>query len=151
MVGTWRIGSSCVGSPTFVVLARVLLPADFGVVAAATVVVSLAQVLCELGLAKALVQRKDRPEAAITAFWMNAAFGLLMTALAWMLAPAVAHFFGDSQISLALRALSPARRSAVHSRLCRWRCCNVSSVSRHCSGHDWSALPFRRWSASRWR
>jgi PST family polysaccharide transporter len=103
-----ELGARVLGPLTFVVLARVLLPVDFGVVAAATVVVSLAQVLCELGLAKALVQRNDRlPEAAVTAFWMNAAFGLLMTALAWVLAPAIARFFGDSQISVALRALSP--------------------------------------------
>lgn len=103
-----ELGARVLGPLTFVVLARVLLPADFGVVAAATVVVSLAQVLGELGLAKALVQRRDRvSEAAITAFWMNAVFGLLMTALAWALAPAVARYFGDPRISLALRALSP--------------------------------------------
>jgi O-antigen/teichoic acid export membrane protein len=103
-----ELGARVLGPLTFVVLARVLLPTDFGVVAAATVVVSLAQVLCELGLAKALVQRRDRvSDAATTAFWMNAVFGVLMTALAWVLAPAVAHFFGDSQIGLALRALSP--------------------------------------------
>lgn len=103
-----ELGARVLGPLTFIVLARVLVPEDFGVVAAATVVVSLAQVLCELGLAKALVQRSERvEEAANTAFWMNGVFGLLLTALAWSLAPAVASFFGDPRIGLALRALSP--------------------------------------------
>lgn len=102
-----ELGVRVLGPLTFIVLARVLVPADFGVVAAATVMVSLAQVLCELGLAKALIQRADRvAEAATTAFWMNVAFGLGLMALTWWLAPLVAAFFGDDRIGPALRALS---------------------------------------------
>lgn len=103
-----ELGARVLGPLTFIVLARILLPADFGVVAAATVLISLAQVLCELGLAKALVQRPgDIAEAADTAFWLNAGFGLLLMGALLLLAPAVAAFFGEPRVGPALRLLSP--------------------------------------------
>ncbi len=103
-----ELGARVLGPLTFIVLARILLPADFGVVAAATVLISLAQVLCELGLAKALVQRSDHiDEAASTAFWLNAGFGLLLMLALYLAAPAVAGFFGDVRIGPALQVLSP--------------------------------------------
>lgn len=103
-----ELAARVLGPLTFIVLARILLPADFGVVAAATVLISLAQVLCELGLAKALVQRTNRiQEAAITAFWLNAGFGTLLMVTLFLAAPAVASFFGEARIESALRVLSP--------------------------------------------
>ncbi len=103
-----ELAARVLGPLTFIVLARILLPADFGVVAAATVLISLAQVLCELGLAKALVQRTDRiQEAATTAFWLNAGFGALLMVALFLAAPAVATFFGEARIESALQVLSP--------------------------------------------
>lgn len=103
-----ELAARVLGPLTFIVLARILLPEDFGVVAAATVLISLAQVLCELGLAKALVQRTDRiQEAANTAFWLNAGFGALLMGTLFLAAPAVAAFFGEARIESALQVLSP--------------------------------------------
>jgi O-antigen/teichoic acid export membrane protein len=103
-----ELGARLLGPVTFVVLARVLLPEDFGVVAAATVVTSFAQVVCEAGLAKALVQRaQPHPAAASVAFWINTGLGAVLMLLLLAGAPAVAQFFGDARIAPALRALSP--------------------------------------------
>jgi O-antigen/teichoic acid export membrane protein len=103
-----ELGARVLGPLTFIVLARILVPADFGVVAAATVLISLAQVLCELGLAKALVQRPgDIADAADTAFWLNAGFGALLMLALLPLAPLVAAFFGEPRVGPALQLLSP--------------------------------------------
>ncbi len=104
-----ELGARVLGPLAFIVLARILVPADFGVVAAATVLVSFAQVLVDGGLGKALVQRAgdDLQAAASTAFRLNAALGLVLTLLVALLAPAVAAFFGDTRITPVLQALAP--------------------------------------------
>lgn len=67
---------------TYVVLARLLSPADFGVVAIALVVVSLAQVLQEQGLSQAIVQRPDLSRAHVdAAFWCISGVSALLAGL----------------------------------------------------------------------
>ena len=66
-----------IGPLIFLILARVLVPEDFGIVAAATVIISFSQVLWEAGLAKALIQRQSQMnESANVVFWMNCALGV---------------------------------------------------------------------------
>ena len=57
--------SRLIGPLVFIVLARVLTPQDFGVVAAATVAISFSEVFWFNGLSRALIQHpKDHPAAA---------------------------------------------------------------------------------------
>lgn len=63
----------------FLVLARVLTPEDFGIVAIATVFVALLQLLVEGGFGLALIQRKDlEPGHVDTVFWTSVSTGLLL-------------------------------------------------------------------------
>jgi PST family polysaccharide transporter len=89
------------------VLARLLVPADFGVVAAAPVLVSFSQTLADAGLGRAIVQRADRvDESSTTAFWMNLVLaGAVMLALV-AAAPAIATFFRDARITDVVRVLA---------------------------------------------
>ena len=74
-----EIASKAVTPVVFVVLARLLTPEDFGVVAAATMVISFSQIFWEAGMGKAIIQyRGERTVAANTAFWINTALGLLI-------------------------------------------------------------------------
>jgi len=98
--------SRVVGPLVFLVLARLLVPEDFGVVAAATVVISFSQVFSDAGLAKALIQRQDRTEeSANVVFWLNLALGLLIVALLLVVAPWIARFFHDPRIAPVVRVL----------------------------------------------
>lgn len=103
-----ELGSRVLGPLAFLVLARVLRPEDFGIVASATVMISLAQALADLGLGKALVQREGNVEvAAATMLRLTAAIGVALTAMLLLLAPVIAGFFGDARVAPALRGLSP--------------------------------------------
>lgn len=107
-----ELGARVLGPLAFIVLARILRPEDFGVVAAATVMISLAQVLADLGLGKALVQRDAADEATLarlagTTLRLTAAAGVLLTLLLLAGAPAVARFFDDARVAPALQALAP--------------------------------------------
>lgn len=90
-----------------VVLARLLAPADFGMLAAAMVAVQVAAVLSELGLVHALVQRHDLEQRHVTtAFTLSLLSGAGLTGLTLMIAPMVDAFFGFGDLVNVIRTLA---------------------------------------------
>jgi PST family polysaccharide transporter len=117
-----EIASRAIGPIVFLLLARMLVPEDFGVVAAATVVISFSQVFSDAGLVKALIQRQNRVgESANVVFWLNLGIGLVIVAILLVAAPLIAGFFHDERIALVVRVLSlqilMAAFSSVHTAL----------------------------------
>ena len=98
-------------------LARLLSPADFGVVSAALVVISVSAIFSQLGMGPSLVQRPQLERRHLeTAFASSAAFGILLGTIVWSLAPVLAAFFRIPEVTPVLRALAwvfPLRGLAV--------------------------------------
>src|SRR2546426_696852 len=89
------------------VLARLVSPADFGVVSAALVVIGFSAIVSQLGLGPALVQRPDlEPRHVDTAFTASVLFGLALGGVLWAVAPAVAGFFRTPGVAPVMRALA---------------------------------------------
>jgi PST family polysaccharide transporter len=82
------------------VLARLLTPKDFGLVAMVTAVTGFISLFKDLGLSSALIQ-KDRitQEQVSTLFWINLAISLLLMTLTMALAPLVAWFYKEPCLS----------------------------------------------------
>jgi len=81
------------------VLARLLTPSDFGLVAMVLAVTAFAQQFRDLGLSQATIQRETITDAQIsTLFWINAALGLALTLLTAAAAPLLARYYGDSRM-----------------------------------------------------
>jgi O-antigen/teichoic acid export membrane protein len=81
------------------VLARLLVPADFGLVATVAVFTGFVSLFIDFGLAAALVQRATITERhRSSAFWMNVAVGLALALLVAALAPALARFFDEPRL-----------------------------------------------------
>src|SRR5437879_4722413 len=79
----------------FVILGRLLRPADFGVVAAAYTVTMLFRVIVDAGFTRYLVQRRDLPLIyADTAFWTSVTVAIIFTGIAFVAAPYFALLFG---------------------------------------------------------
>lgn len=82
-----------------VVLARLLTPADFGLVAMVATVTGLGQAFADLGLSEATIQRKDINHDQVSIlFWINVAIGLGLTLATVALAPALAWFYRDPRL-----------------------------------------------------
>lgn len=118
------------------VLARLLAPADFGLVAMAGSLTALFTLLADLGLAHATVQQPTLSERQMTTlFWVNAAIGLLLTALCYLAAPLAAWFYGDARLGDVVRMLSIgflfAGLSTQHGALLNWwlRFRSVAAIS----------------------
>jgi O-antigen/teichoic acid export membrane protein len=88
------------------VLARLLSPADFGVVGVATIVIGLAQIFQEFGVGRALVQTQDDVATfANNAFWINLVFGAALYAGLFVGAEQIARFFQSPASADVLRVL----------------------------------------------
>jgi len=102
-----EIAARLTGPIAFVVLARLLVPEDFGVVAAATVAVSFSQIFFDNGLSRALVHLQADDQASIdAAIVVNLVLGLMLMLGMLVCAPGLAEFFNDSRIRDVLRVLS---------------------------------------------
>jgi O-antigen/teichoic acid export membrane protein len=83
-----------------IALARLLLPADFGLAVVAIAVTGFGVLFTDLGLAAAVVQRAKLDDSLLaTAFWLNALSGLLLTLLVAALAQPLATFFGQPEVA----------------------------------------------------
>jgi PST family polysaccharide transporter len=82
-----------------VVLARLLLPRDFGLIAMIAVVVAFVTLLREVGLTQAVIQEKKLAHEQLNAlFWFNAAVTFGIAATLAVAAPLVAGFFGEPDL-----------------------------------------------------
>ncbi len=92
---------------TTVILARLLEPADFGLLAIGLVVIGYLDFINDFGVAAAVIQRDGDPEqSANTAFWLNMALGLALGLVGFAVAPAVASFFSEPRATSVIRVLS---------------------------------------------
>ncbi len=77
-----------------IILARLLSPADYGLVGMLAIFIAIANVLANGGLGLALIQRKDLTQADETsAFYLNVVAGIVLTAALYALAPLIADFY----------------------------------------------------------
>lgn len=95
---------------TTAVLARLLTPEIFGLVAMAHVAIQLIGVIREVGIGSAYVQRPDRgPEdaalAADTTFYLSLLANGVLFLLAWLAAPLIVRFFEAEGLLAVLRAM----------------------------------------------
>ncbi|MEQ8659398.1 MAG: oligosaccharide flippase family protein, partial [Gammaproteobacteria bacterium] len=90
-----------------IILARLLMPEDFGVVALASMAVAFATVLVDFGVNVALIQHNDPQQSHYDTAWTLRLLQMLFTALVLALAaPLIAGFFGDGRVAAVLAALA---------------------------------------------
>lgn len=103
-----ELATKAIQPVVFVVLARLLTPEDYGVMTAALMVIAFSQIFWEAGMSKALIQRQTDIEAAANAaFWINAALGIVIVVLLFLLArPIALTFFQDEKVVTVLRVMT---------------------------------------------
>ncbi len=90
-----------------VVLARLLFPAEYGLVAMAFPVVAFLQVFNDIGLGQALVQRPVLEQKQVSAlFWLNLGVSLLLGLAVILISPLAAWAYGEHRLIALLAVLS---------------------------------------------
>ncbi len=82
------------------VLARLLAPGDFGLVAMVSAFTGFIALFKDLGLSMATVQRAEITHQQVsTLFWINVVASVVLMVVAAALAPAVAWFYGEPRLT----------------------------------------------------
>jgi len=90
-----------------IILARLLEPSDFGLIAMIMVVVIIAGIFSDIGLSGALIQRRKVLEIHYSSvFFFNITTGLLLTLLTFFSAPIIADFYGQKALVPLLEVVS---------------------------------------------
>lgn len=88
-------------------LARLLSPADFGLVAMAAPVAGFVNIFKDLGLSQATIQRKEISQRDLSSlFWINGGTSCVLALLMIALAPGAAWMYHDSRVTAIIWALA---------------------------------------------
>lgn len=90
-----------------IVLARLLMPHDFGLVGMITVFTGFIALFNELGFGVALIQKEKVTEQHYSSiFWLNLLSGLSLTGVTIAIAPYVAKFYDEPQLASLMRLIA---------------------------------------------
>jgi PST family polysaccharide transporter len=89
------------------ILARLLVPEHFGLVAMVTILTRIAESVATLGLSTTTVQTQEiNHRQCSNLFWVNAALGVFLAAMLVLFSPVIASFYGDERLQTISLALS---------------------------------------------
>ncbi len=102
-----RFGSMGIQFVVNLVLARLLLPEDFGIIGMLTIFIVVSQTLIDGGFGSAIIQKKSPSEADYsTIFYWNIGFSLLLYLILYAFSPLIAHFYKMPLLCNVLRVIA---------------------------------------------
>ncbi len=101
-----RVGAQLVQFIVSIVLARILLPEDFGIVALVVVIASVFQVFVDSGLGNALIQKKNSDDVDFSSvFYFNMVLCVVLYGTLFFVSPLISAFFNQAELTPVLRVL----------------------------------------------
>jgi O-antigen/teichoic acid export membrane protein len=119
------------------IIARMLSPTDYGLVAMVTAMLGFISMLKDLGLSQATIQRDVITEKQVTGlFWVNVLMGLFLMLLIAVAAPFVSRFYNRPELTwicLAYAAMAPigslgAQHAALLNRAMKFKSLAVRDI-----------------------
>lgn len=90
-----------------IVLARILLPNDYGIIALIAIFITVANVFVQSGFNTALIQKKDATEEDFSSvFYLSLFIAIILYALIFFASPYIAYFYKTPELISVLRVLS---------------------------------------------
>lgn len=103
-----QAGNFILSMGSVIILARLLTPADFGVVTMVTTVGILFRSFGVSGFTEAIVQRKELSESLTSnLFWVEVSLGMLLTIVFASMGPALALFYHNADVTLVCIGMAP--------------------------------------------
>jgi teichuronic acid exporter len=122
-----RVGQQGIQFVITIILARLLLPAQFGLVGMLTIFMELARVFIDSGFGAALVQRKETTSVEeCSMFYFNILVGVLAAGLLCAASPWIARFYGQPiltplacalSVTLVLHSLAGVQTALLNKRI----------------------------------
>lgn len=107
----WKFGERVIAQLiTFgvsIVLARLLLPEEYAIIAIVMIFINLANTLVVNGLGTSLVQKKDSDSLDFsTMFWTSLIFSIVLYCFLFFLSPWISDIYKNEQLTIILRVMS---------------------------------------------
>lgn len=104
---TERVGAQAIQFIVSIVLARILAPEDYGVIALITVFTTIAAVFVQSGFGTALLRKLEVDDLDYNSvFWVTFSISLIAYAILFVSAPYIAVFYDSEMLTSVLRVLS---------------------------------------------
>lgn len=101
-----RLGAQIVTLLVSIILARILLPKDYGIVSIVTIVITILNVFVTYGLGTSLIQKKNSDQLDFsTVFYSGIILSLLLYGILFFIAEPIAIFYENEQITWVLRVM----------------------------------------------
>lgn len=137
------------------VIARLITPREYGLIAMLTIFMAIAQSFIDSGFGNALIQKKDRDEVDYsTVFYFNIGISLFLYGILYLCAPLIAKFYNQPILTTVTRwvglnlifiSLSIVQRTRLNIDLNFKLHAKVSLTSVIISGIIGMALAYRGW------
>lgn len=101
-----RLGAMTLQFVVNLILANLLLPADFGAIGMLAIFIAVSQALVDGGFGSALIQKKTPTQTDYsTVFYWNIAFSCILYLVLFASAPGIAYFFNMPELCGVLRCI----------------------------------------------
>lgn len=101
-----RFGAQLISMVVSIVLARLLMPEDYGAIALVNVFIVILQVFVDSGMGSALIQKYDADDLDFsTVFYFNIVLCLVIYAILFLLAPWIADFYNNESLIPIIRVV----------------------------------------------
>jgi O-antigen/teichoic acid export membrane protein len=137
------------------VVARLVLPSEYGLVAMLNIFMAIAQTFIDSGVGNALIQKKNRSDVDFsTVFYFNIAISVVLYILMYVSAPLIANFYNQprlveitrwSSLSLIIMSLALVQRTILTINLNFKGLAKISLVSIVLSGVIGVYTAYRGW------
>jgi O-antigen/teichoic acid export membrane protein len=137
------------------VVARLVLPSEYGLVAMLNIFMAIAQTFIDSGFGNALIQKKNRSDVDFsTVFYFNIAISVVLYILMYVSAPLIANFYNQprlveitrwSSLSLIIMSLALVQRTILTINLNFKGLAKISLVSIVLSGVIGVYTAYRGW------
>src|SRR5690606_26806063 len=102
-----QFGNQLIGFFVSVILARILLPAEFGLIGMIAVFIAIGNTLLNAGLTQSLIRTKDiDQEDYSTVFYFNLGASVILYFLIYTAAPFISNFYGQLILTDIIRVYS---------------------------------------------
>lgn len=83
-----------------IIMARILLPSDYGMIGMLAIFIAISQSLIDSGFSTALIRKKDRTDVDYsTVFYFNIGIGLFLYFVLFLASPYIARFYNTSELA----------------------------------------------------
>ena len=107
-IGTSSLIVTALKYVKLIVLARLLVPDDFGLMAMLLVIIGLGQAFSDMGISYAIIWKQDANRDQLSSvYWFNIFTGVVVSCIVLAAAPLIAYFFNEPRLNNLILWISP--------------------------------------------